>query len=110
MNDSLAQKKCKPCQGNERPLQGEALQPLTEQLPEGWAVVEEHHLEKTYPFKDFRQALEFTKRVGELAESEGHHPDIALSYGKVQLQVWTHKIGGVSENDFIFAAKADLLQ
>lgn len=107
MTEQLTDKKCKPCEGTESPLKGEPMEQLAAQLPEGWTVVEEHHLEKSYEFDDFRQALEFTKRVGELAEEEGHHPDIFLTYGKVELKVWTHKIGGLSESDFIFAAKAD---
>ena len=73
-------------------------------------MVDEHHLEKTYPFKDFREALAFTNRVGELAENQGHHPDIYLAWGKVQLKIWTHKIDGLTESDFVFAAKADQLR
>ncbi len=104
---TLSRKKCKPCSGDESPLKGEALQALVSQLKEGWEVINEHHLKKKYSFSDFRQALEFTNRVGELAESEGHHPDIYLTWGKVELLVWTHKINGLTENDFIFASKAD---
>jgi len=107
MTSELAQKKCKPCEGNEEPLKGEALRKLQAQLADGWEVVDEHHLEKSYSFDDFRQALDFTNRVGEAAEQEGHHPDIYLTYGKVDLKIWTHKISGLSESDFIFAAKAD---
>jgi 4a-hydroxytetrahydrobiopterin dehydratase len=80
---------------------------MHEQLGNDWKVIDEHHLEKEYRFKNFREALDFTNRVGELAESVGHHPDIFLAWGKVRLTVWTHKIGGLSESDFIFAAKAD---
>ena len=72
-------------------------------------MVGEHHLEKEYSFKDFREALAFTNRVGELAEAQGHHPDIYLAWGKVKLTIFTHKIGGLSEADFVFAAKADRL-
>ena len=107
MSAELAQKECKPCQGNESPLKGRDLDELKKKLGEGWEVIDEHHLRKEYNFDDFRQAFEFSKRVGELAEEQGHHPDIYLTYGKVELQVWTHKIGGLSESDFIFAAKAD---
>ncbi len=103
----LAQKECKPCRGGEEPLKGEALLNLGNQLDDGWEVINGHHLKKEYLFDDFRQALEFTKRIGELAESEGHHPDIYLTWGKVELMVWTHKIDGLTESDFIFAAKAD---
>lgn len=105
MTDKLSQKKCVPCKGGVLPLKGEKLQELYGQLDEGWQVVDDHHLQKEYRFRDFRQALEFTNKVGELAEDEGHHPDIYLSWGKVILKVWTHKIGGLTESDFIFAAK-----
>jgi 4a-hydroxytetrahydrobiopterin dehydratase len=73
----------------------------------GWQVVDDHHLEKEYRFKNFREALDFTNRVGELAESIGHHPDILLAWGRVKLTVWTHKIDGLFSADFVFAAKAD---
>jgi 4a-hydroxytetrahydrobiopterin dehydratase len=73
----------------------------------GWQVVDDHHLEKEYRFKNFREALDFTNRVGELAESVGHHPDILLAWGRVKLTVWTHKIDGLFSADFVFAAKAD---
>ncbi len=107
MSKKLAEKACKPCRGDVPPLKGEVLGPLYQQLQEGWELVEEHHLEKEYDFDDFRQALDFTCRVGELAEEEGHHPDIYLTYGKVVLKIWTHKIDGLTESDFIFADKAD---
>ena len=73
----------------------------------GWRVVDEHHLEKAYAFDDFRQALDFTNRVGEIAEAEGHHPDVHLGWGRVKLTIWTHKIDGLTESDFILAAHAD---
>ncbi len=82
---------------------------LLEKLGNRWQVVDEHHLEKEYKFKDFRQALDFTNKVGELAEAQGHHPDIYLAWGRVKLTVWTHKIDGLTESDFVFAAKADRL-
>jgi len=71
--------------------------------------VEDHHLTKTYRFKDFQEALEFTNRVGGLAESVDHHPEICLTWGRVTLTLWTHSIGGLSEADFVFAARADVL-
>jgi 4a-hydroxytetrahydrobiopterin dehydratase len=103
----LAEKKCVPCKGGIAPLRGAELKAMHEQLGNDWKVIDEHHLEKEYRFKNFREALDFTNRVGELAESVGHHPDIFLAWGKVRLTVRTHKIGGLSESDFIFAAKAD---
>jgi len=75
----------------------------------GWKLVENHHIEKEYKFKDFKQALDFVNKVGKLAEEAGHHPDIFLSWGKVKLQFWTHTINGVSEKDIAMAAKCDLL-
>ena len=86
----------------------EAASMLT-QLAGGWEIIDNHHLHKTYRFKNFREALDFTNRVGELAESIFHHPDIALAWGKVSLDIWTHKINGLNEADFIFAAKCDKL-
>ncbi len=104
----LASKTCVPCRGGVPPLQGEELTKLAAQL-DGWSVVNEHHLERTFKFPDFRTALTFTNRVGELAEEQGHHPDIYLSWGKVAITTWTHKIDGLTESDFILAAKIDQL-
>ena len=77
------------------------------QIKNDWKIIKEHHLEKEYSFKNFKEALDFTVRVGELAENQDHHPDIFLAWGKVKLTIWTHKIDGLTESDFIFAAKAD---
>lgn len=107
MNSTLATKTCVPCRGGQPPLKGDELTALHRQLAEGWEVMNEHHLRKRYPFDNFRDALAFTNRVGALAEEQGHHPDIYLAWGKVELKVWTHKIDGLTESDFIFAAKAD---
>src|SRR5437588_8470526 len=103
----LSKKSCVPCKGGVSPLKGESLKNLYQQLGENWKIINEHHLEKEYAFKDFRGALEFTNKVGEIAEQEGHHPDIFLSYGKVKIQLWTHKIDGLTESDFILASKID---
>ena len=105
----LAQKQCVPCKGGVPPLKGADLTTLSRQLGGDWKIVDEHHLEKEYRFPDFRAALAFTNKVGELAEEQGHHPDIYLAWGKVALTLWTHKIDGLTESDFIFAAKADRL-
>lgn len=104
----LANKKCGPCEGNGQPLKGEALRKLAGQV-QGWEVVREHEIAKTFKFPDFVTALAFTNRIGELAEGEGHHPDIHLSWGKVGVQTWTHAVDGLTENDFILAAKIDAL-
>ncbi len=106
----LADKRCVPCEKGADPLKGEAIRRLSKELGPGWRVVDEHHLEREFKFDDFRQALDFVNEVGELAEEQGHHPDIYLGYGRVKIQLWTHKINGLHENDFIMAAKIDALQ
>jgi 4a-hydroxytetrahydrobiopterin dehydratase len=104
----LASKTCVPCKGGTPPLKGAELDTLRRQVPE-WEVVEEHHLRKVFRFTNFREALDFVNRVGELAEEQGHHPDISFGWGRVEVTVWTHKIDGLTESDFIFAAKVDTL-
>jgi 4a-hydroxytetrahydrobiopterin dehydratase len=104
----LASRTCVPCRGGVPPLKGARLDELRRQLP-AWTAVEEHHLEKTFRFPDFRAALEFTNRVGDLAEEQAHHPDIHLAWGRVTVTIWTHKIDGLTESDFILAAKIDRL-
>jgi len=106
----LAAKECIPCKGGVPPLKGEALKKLLAAVNNDWQVVEEHHLEKQYKFEDFQQALDFTNRVGGMAELQNHHPDIYLAWGKVKVTIWTHKIDGLTESDFIFAAKTDQLR
>ena len=105
----LAEKECIPCKGGIPPLKGQALAELLKKLGNNWAVINEHHLEKEFTFKNFREALAFTNKVGELAEAQGHHPDIGLSWGRVKITIWTHKIDGLTESDFIMAAKIDRL-
>jgi len=103
---SLVEKHCVPCRGGVPALKGEELEKLKAQVS-GWQVIKEHHLAKSYGFPDFQKALDFVNRVGSLAEAEGHHPDLYLSWGKVDIQIWTHKIDGLTESDFILAAKID---
>ena len=105
----LASKQCVPCKGDVPPLSGAALDALQGELGGGWRVVDEHHLEKEFRFGNFVDALAFTNRLGELAEEQAHHPDIHLSWGKVRVEIWTHKIDGLTESDFVWAAKADAL-
>jgi 4a-hydroxytetrahydrobiopterin dehydratase len=105
----LSEKHCVPCRGGVSPLHGEELERLERQLP-GWQVVGGHHLLKSFTFPDFRTALDFVDKAGAIAEEQGHHPDLLLSWGKVEVKTWTHKIDGLTESDFILAAKIDLLQ
>ena len=105
----LASQQCVPCRGGVPPVTGDDLKALQTRLGGDWTVVDEHHLEKAYTFDDFRQALDFTVRVGEMAEEQDHHPDILLTWGRVTVTIWTHKIDGLTESDFVFAAKSDAL-
>jgi 4a-hydroxytetrahydrobiopterin dehydratase len=107
MASELAAKTCIPCRGGVPPLQSKEIQGLLAQLGGDWKVIDDHHLQKDYAFKDFAEALAYTNRVGAMAEDQGHHPDIYLAWGKVGITVWTHKIDGLTESDFVFAAKCD---
>jgi 4a-hydroxytetrahydrobiopterin dehydratase len=102
----LAAKACVPCRGGVPPLKGEELASLQKQV-DGWNVIDGHHITKAFKFPNFREALQFVNRVGDLAEEQGHHPDIFLAWGKVEITIWTHKINGLTESDFILAAKID---
>ena len=104
----LANKSCVPCRGDVPPLGGEELAGLSRQLP-GWEVVEGHHLKKEFRFRNFREALDFVNRVGDLAEEQAHHPDIDFGWGRVGITIFTHKIDGLTESDFVLAAKVDRL-
>jgi 4a-hydroxytetrahydrobiopterin dehydratase len=106
---SLANEKCIPCRGGVPALKGEELAALARELGAEWRVVDEHHLEREFPFPDFAQALAFTNKVGALAEEEGHHPDIYLAWGKVRVTIWTHKVNGLTRSDFVLAAKIERL-
>ncbi|MDH3298338.1 MAG: 4a-hydroxytetrahydrobiopterin dehydratase [Gemmatimonadota bacterium] len=103
----LAAKTCVPCHGGVPPLSGDALASLLSQLDGDWRVVEGHHLRREYSFADFASALAFTNQVGALAEAEGHHPDVHLAWGRVAIDIWTHKIDGLTESDFVLAAKIE---
>jgi len=101
----LAKKTCVPCKGGVPPLAGAELAALHRQLGAEWQVVDEHHLERTFTFPTYADGVEFTNRAARIAEEQAHHPDIHLFYGKVTVQVWTHKIDGLTESDFVLAAK-----
>lgn len=104
----LASKTCVPCRGGILPLKGKLLQSLSKLVSE-WEVVKAHHLTRSFEFPDFRTALDYVNRLGAIAEEQGHHPDIFLAWGKVGVTLWTHKIDGLTESDFILAAKAERL-
>ncbi len=107
MTSDLANQQCVPCKGGVPPLGHEAIVSLLDRLGGRWQATDDHHLEKDYTFNDFAEALAFTNRVGAIAEEQGHHPDIYLAWGRVGLKIWTHKIDGLTESDFVFAAKTD---
>ena len=102
----LSRKTCSPCEGGIPPLDPDAIASYLSQL-QGWRAVDNHHLTKEYGFPDFLQALAAVNRIGQLAENQGHHPDLYLAWGKVGVKIWTHKIDGLTESDFILAAKTD---
>ena len=104
----LAERQCVPCRGGVPPLKGDEIETFLSQLTD-WQVVRQHHLRKEYKFEDFRETLAFVNRIGELAEAQGHHPDICFGWGKAEITIWTHKIDGLTESDFVLAAKIDKL-
>ena len=104
----LASRQCVPCRGGVPPLRGEEITKLQAEL-DGWEVHDEHHLKKRLKTRDFREALILVNKVGEVAEEQGHHPDICFGWGMVEISIWTHKIDGLTESDFILAAKIDAL-
>jgi len=106
---SLAEKTCVPCRGGVPPLTSKQIEALSPEL-DHWLVRADHHLEKHYAFADFQTGLEFVNRVGAIAEEQGHHPDLCLSWGKVTITIWTHKIDGLTESDFVLAAKIDRIE
>lgn len=103
----LANMECIPCQGGVPALKGAEIEAYLERLGNDWTVVEEHHLSKTFLFPNFVDALAYVNRVGSLAEQVGHHPDIYFTWGKARVEIFTHKIDGLAEADFILAAKCD---
>lgn len=104
----LANNECIPCKGGVPPLSGDKLSALHTELGNNWQLIENHHLEKEYAFKNFAEALAFTNKVGAIAEEQNHHPDIMTSWGKTKVTIWTHKIDGLTESDFYFAAKCEV--
>lgn len=107
MTSELSKKHCKPCEGKEDALDPSRIKELHQELNSGWELIEDHHIEKAFSFDGYEPAVEFANMIANLAKEENHHPDILLSYGKVKVTLWTHKAGGLTENDFILAAKIE---
>lgn len=109
MSSELAKKECKPCDGGTPALKGDALKQIQSKLDGGWTVRDEQKLERTYKFPDFAHALKFVNRVGEIAETQNHHPNISFTWGEARIEIWTHKVNGLTESDFVLAAKINEL-
>lgn len=107
--DPLAKRRCIPCEGGIPKLDADGAAQLLQQINTAWTLVDNHHIEREYRFRDFVSALEFVNRVGMLAEENGHHPDLFLTWGKAKVTLWTHAVDGLTESDFILAAKIDEL-
>jgi 4a-hydroxytetrahydrobiopterin dehydratase len=105
----FAAKHCVPCEGGVPAIKGERLKKYLKHIPSSWQVISEKKLKKTFEFKDFQEAMAFVNKVADLANKENHHPDFHVHWNKVTLEIWTHAIGGLSENDFILAAKIEKL-
>lgn len=110
MNEPLSKAYCEPCALGTLPLLGEELIEMMKEIDEEWQLMNNILIQRTYKFKDFKNALEFVNKVGEIAEEQGHHPDIELGWGKVVVKLMTHKIKGLSKNDFIMASRIDLIK
>jgi 4a-hydroxytetrahydrobiopterin dehydratase len=106
MSTELAKRTCIPCEGGIPPLTETESAELLRQV-DGWQLIDNHHITKEYSFPDFIQGLAAVNRIGALAEEQGHHPDLYLAWGKIRIDIWTHKIEGLTESDFILAAKVD---
>ncbi len=105
----LSEKKCKPCSGKEEPLKKDEITKMLGQIKNGWQVTDDKRLKNNYPFENFKRGMVFVQDVAMLAEEEQHHPDMCIHYSNVEVELTTHAIGGLSENDFIMAAKIDNL-
>jgi 4a-hydroxytetrahydrobiopterin dehydratase len=105
----LSEKKCKPCSGNEEPLNRDEISKLLKKIKNGWQVTDNKILKNNYPFENFKRGMTFVQDIALLAEEEQHHPDICIHYNNVEIELTTHAIDGLSENDFIMAAKIDNL-
>jgi len=104
---SLKDKRCIPCEGGIPPLTSEEILPLVEQINDDWKVIADHHIEREFKFSNFQTALDFVNQAGKICEDEAHHADFELSWGRVKVMIWTHKIDCLAESDFFLAAKID---
>lgn len=104
---SLADQKCVLCRGGVHLTEAQAAEALLRELRDGWELNADGHLERTYTFRNFRQAMALANKVADIADAEGHHPDLYIAWGQCRVEIWTHKINGLTESDFYFAAKAD---
>ena len=109
MNMALNEKRCIPCEGGVPPLTHEEIEPFYAELNPEWKVVDAHHLERKWSFEDFATALDFLNKAGQICEDEFHHADFEIGWGRVNAVIYTHKIDGLTESDFILASKIDLL-
>lgn len=109
MPTELAQKTCKACAGSLEPLKGDGLRAYSRQIDNAWNLVDEHHLEREFKFGSYDDTVEFANKVADIAKSEDHHPDVFFTYGKARVTIWTHKVDGLTESDFVFAAKVDAI-
>jgi 4a-hydroxytetrahydrobiopterin dehydratase len=106
---NLLNKKCVSCEGGVPPMSPEEIKKYSKEVP-AWVVFSDHKkISREFKFKDFKEAMKFVNKVAEIAESEGHHPDIHIFYNRVNIELWTHAVNGLSENDFILAAKIDAI-
>jgi 4a-hydroxytetrahydrobiopterin dehydratase len=104
---NLADQRCIPCRGGVPPMEENRAKELLRELDDGWQLNSEGHLERVYRVRNFVQAMALANKVADIAEDEGHHPDLSIAWGKCKVEIWTHKISGLTESDFYFAAKAD---
>ena len=109
MTGGLEGKKCIPCEGGVPPLSEKESNNLLDKINDGWQLIENHHIERTWKFSDFQKALNFVNMAGAICEEENHHADFEIGWGRAKALIWTHKIDGLTESDFILAAKLDSL-
>ena len=107
MDTVLVQQKCTACEGGIPPMNAEQIAKYRPQIDAAWEVIDDKKIRRAFKFKDFKEAMVFVNSVANLAEEQGHHPDISIYYSKVVIELWTHKINGLFLNDFILAAKID---